>query len=85
MAFRLPVITAPSGGINEIITDGENGFIVKRNDEDLLINRLRQLKKDPSLRRRLGGNAYLTVNKQFNTGRMAEQIIQFCEKTGRKQ
>lgn len=85
MAFRLPVITAPSGGINEIITDGENGFIVKRNDENLLINRLRQLKKDPSLRRRLGGNAYLTVNKQFNTGRMAEQIIQFCEKTGRKQ
>ena len=82
MALQIPVITAPSGGITEIIEDGVNGFVVNRDDEINLINRLKQLKLQPELGRMLGRNASRTINEQFSTDRMARQIINFCTEIG---
>ena len=51
MGNGLPLISfdIPTGP-NEIITDGENGFLVKENDVETLVNRMKTLIEDGCLR-----------------------------------
>ena len=54
MAWGLPVVTTRVGAIPELITDGENGFLVEPGDVEALVNRLRDLSRSPDLRRSMG-------------------------------
>lgn len=49
MAFGLPAIATTSGAAGEIITDGENGFLIPPDDPVILAARLRQLVEDREL------------------------------------
>lgn len=55
-ACGVPVVTTPVGNMPELIRDGENGFFVTR-DVDEIAARLRRLRDDPELRERMGRNA----------------------------
>lgn len=61
MGYGIPVIATPVGGIPEVITDGENGFLVSPGDVDGIVNALSSLVKDPSLRKVMGENARRAV------------------------
>ncbi len=50
MAAGVPVITTSSGGNRELIRQGENGFMVKYNDEFNLLEAIKTLSKDADLR-----------------------------------
>ena len=50
----LPIITTKVSGTEDIITDGENGFIVPVNDEDAMMQSLRVLIADEQLMREMG-------------------------------
>jgi glycosyltransferase involved in cell wall biosynthesis len=78
MALKLPVISALSGGITEVINDGENGFIINRNDEKTLVNRMHQLQRDFNQRQIMGEKAFQTIQNQFSLDRMGGEIIEFC-------
>lgn len=52
MGQGLPVVATPSGGIPEMIVDGESGFIV--GDAEMLADALVSLARDPLLRGRIG-------------------------------
>jgi glycosyltransferase involved in cell wall biosynthesis len=78
MALGIPVITTPSGGVTEVIKDGENGYIVNREDVPALVNRIQQLYTQIELRRNLAQKAYQTIQKQFSPSVMANKIIDFC-------
>jgi glycosyltransferase involved in cell wall biosynthesis len=54
MVHGLPVIAGLYGGAVEVVTDGENGFLVPWGDEFLLAQRLEALVRDPGLRARMG-------------------------------
>ena len=54
MAFGKPVVGCTSGGIPEVVVDGETGFLVGYGDLDALVSRLVTLLQDPELRKRLG-------------------------------
>lgn len=54
MAAGKPVVAARSGGIPEVVVDGETGLLVPPGDSDALGAALRRLAGDPALRRRLG-------------------------------
>lgn len=54
MAFGLPIVATRCGGIPELVTDGENGFLVPPNDGESLARAIQTLTADPALRARYG-------------------------------
>ena len=66
MAMGLPVIATPNTGAEELIDDGENGFVVPARDPAAVANRLRQLAHDPALRREIGRRARARVAGGFD-------------------
>lgn len=59
-ASGLPIVTTRVGNMPELIVDGENGFFFDRTVEGLA-SRLRRLRDDSALRRRMGAAARASV------------------------
>ena len=62
-ANALPVICFEVGGNNEIISDGENGFLINPFDEAQLKNAISKLASDDTLRKKLSENAISSAEK----------------------
>jgi glycosyltransferase involved in cell wall biosynthesis len=81
MAASLPIITTRVGAMEEVIAEGENGFIIEANDADALRNRLDRLEKSPELRLRMGQRSRQIGEREFdidkNANRIAELLLQF--------
>ncbi|MGC9444032.1 MAG: glycosyltransferase family 4 protein [Candidatus Methanospirareceae archaeon] len=58
MAFGLPIVATRCGGILELVTDGENGFLVPPTDSASLAAAIETLAADPALRARCGRRSY---------------------------
>jgi glycosyltransferase involved in cell wall biosynthesis len=54
MAFGLPIVATRCGGMLELVTDGDNGFLVPPNDVASLAEAIEILAEDPALRDRFG-------------------------------
>jgi len=67
MTAALPIVAANRGGIPEIISDGQNGFIIKQYDEPLAYaESINKLLKDEKLMRRIGTINRDLVCKRYN-------------------
>lgn len=66
-ACRTPVVATRSGGIPEIVVDGENGFLVDIGDVAALANRVQRLIDDGALRARMGEAGRARVEAEFTT------------------
>jgi len=65
MALGKPVIASKVGGLREIIQDGENGFLVKPGDPQMIAEKLRLLLRNKNLRDNLGKAARNTVFAEY--------------------
>lgn len=54
MAAGLAVVATPVGAVEDIVSDGETGFLVPPGDVPALRNALSRLVEEPELRRRMG-------------------------------
>lgn len=74
MAYGLPCIATPVGGIPQVICDGENGILTSVGNYDELAKKLAMLLDDPGLRQRIGFAARETIAAEFdvetNIGRL---------------
>lgn len=68
MAWGLPVIATPSGGIPTLIDDGTNGFLVPMRDSDTLAERIQRLLDEPDLAEQVGeqARAYVTEHHSWD-------------------
>ncbi|TSC73181.1 MAG: glycosyltransferase [Parcubacteria group bacterium Gr01-1014_38] len=57
MACGLPIVTTDVPGNQEIVREGENGFLIPVGDTERLAQTLAWLIRDPALRRRLGAQS----------------------------
>ena len=77
-AHKLPIVSTPIGALPDIVSEGENGFLVPCNDTDALAQRLIELLGDPARCRRFGEHGYLATKDKYTweaTGhRLAENI-----------
>ena len=75
MASGTPVVASRTGGLPEVVRDGDNGFLVKSGDAAELRDRLELLLGNPALARRMGSNARDTVTQQFTWTKTAERCL----------
>lgn len=54
LASGLPILATKTGGTTELVTDGENGFIIKMKDADDLAQKIELLINDNDLRQKMG-------------------------------
>ena len=66
MACGVPVISTRSGGPDGIISEGEDGYLIERNDVAALTERLVALLSSDMLNAQLGEAARKTVEKRFS-------------------
>lgn len=75
MALGKPVIATRGGGTDEVIIDGENGFLINPNDSDQLVKSIQKLMNDASLKQKLGAKSYEIAHNRFDVKIMTENYI----------
>jgi glycosyltransferase involved in cell wall biosynthesis len=76
MACGTPVVASRTGGLAEVVADGETGFLVAPGDEEALGDRLALLLSDRRLAARLGANARDLVLERFTWRACAERCLE---------
>lgn len=74
MACGLPVVSTSAGGIPELVTHGENGFLTAPGDVTGIEHHLATLLDDPELRQQMGEAARRTVESGYDVNSAAEQL-----------
>jgi len=74
MAAGLPVVAVRTGGIPEMIAEGETGFLVEARDTAAMAERLRRLAADPALRFRMGAAGRARAFAEFGRDAVALRI-----------
>lgn len=79
MAAGCPVIGSDTGGISDIVADGENGFLVPEQRPDLLAERIVCIISDSTLRDRFQKNGLATVRDRFSWDRISDMFSEAYE------
>lgn len=65
-ACALPVVVARSGGLPEVVVDGQTGFVVAREDSSAAAKAVQTLVEDAGLRRRMGQAGRAHVERHYD-------------------
>lgn len=80
MAMEKSIVTSNIGWANEMIIDGESGFLVNPEDHCFFAERILQLLQDEQLSIQMGINARERVEEKFTTSKLAKDNIEFYKK-----
>ena len=85
MACEVPVISSRVGGIPEVVTDGETGFLSEVGDVQKMAADAAKLLSDEQLRHEMGSKARESAISRYSTDKVIPQYISFYEEVlGRK-
>ena len=79
MALSKPVVVTAAGGCPELVTSGENGYLVEPADCTGLSKAIVNILKDPVLAERMGDNSRKKV-EQFSVDKMVERTEELYER-----
>jgi len=79
MACGLPVVATATTGSQEIITDGEDGFLVPIGDSPALARKILYLLNNPAKAKKMGETGKKMVRKRFNQQKIIKRIIDFWQ------
>ena len=82
LAAGTPVIATATGGVGEVVHDGENGLLVRLGDARALGDAVRRYFGDEELRRRLRAGAAPSV-EQYSQDRIFAELEQTLERVAR--
>jgi N-acetyl-alpha-D-glucosaminyl L-malate synthase BshA len=80
MACEVPVIASRVGGLPEVVTHGETGFLVEVGDTEMMAQCVTELFSDTEKRRAMGARARQQAVARFNTDRVIPQYIALYER-----
>jgi glycosyltransferase involved in cell wall biosynthesis len=80
MACGLPVIAASTGGVPDIVRDGENGLLVEAGQELPLRDAILRLYDDPGLRQRMAAAALRMIQEKFSVEHVVGDYKRLYEK-----
>ena len=73
-ACALPVVVAHSGGLPEVVVDGQTGFIVAREDSSAAAQAVQTLVEDAELRRHMGQAGRAHVERHYDWQDSVERL-----------
>ena len=71
MSYEMPIISTPVGGIPEIVSNGENGYLVEPGNKEDIYKAIMSLLNDADLRNRMG---------RISLSRVGEHLPEYVEK-----
>ena len=84
MACEVPVIASRVGGIPEVVTDGETGFLSDVGDVEKMANDAARLLADEDMRREMGKRARESAVSRYRTDIVIPQYIDFYNRVLKK-
>jgi N-acetyl-alpha-D-glucosaminyl L-malate synthase BshA len=84
MACEVPVIASRVGGIPEVVTDGETGFLSEVGNVEKMAEDAARLLQDATLRREIGKRARESAVSRYRTDIIIPQYIEFYERVLKK-
>jgi glycosyltransferase involved in cell wall biosynthesis len=82
MAAGKPVVATSVGGVAEMVSDGETGFLVDVGDVNALADALLRLLRDPSLRVRIGQSGHSFAIENYHADTVARRTYAVYQKVG---
>jgi glycosyltransferase involved in cell wall biosynthesis len=79
MACEVPVVASRVGGLPEVVTDGETGYLSPVGDVDKMATDAARLLTDHKLRREMGQHARDSAISRYRTDVIIPQYISFYE------
>ena len=84
MACEVPVIASRVGGIPEVVTDGETGFLSEVGDVEKMAEDAARLLTDVTLRHEMGKRARESAVTRYRTDLVIPKYIEFYERVLKK-
>jgi glycosyltransferase involved in cell wall biosynthesis len=78
-ACKVPVVATKAGGIPEVITNGETGFLAEIKDSETLSDYVLEIITNNNLNKNIKTNAFNLVNKNHDLRIMEENYYQFYQ------
>lgn len=75
-AAGLPIIANRTGGLVDVVRDGENGFLLQPGDQNALLERLRELTARADLRQQMGRASRAFAEARFDAVANAQRVAQ---------
>ncbi len=79
MAMGLPVIASQTGGLGELVDDGDTGFLFERGNAGELAHRLRQLWNGPALCSRLGQRGRVKAMREYSETVFTDRLFGYYD------
>ena len=83
MAVGTPVVSTAYAGVEELVTDGSDGFVVPLGDAHALAEKYMLLIDDPSLRRRMGAVGMEKIRQRFTIRALGANLYDVYDRTYR--
>ena len=80
MACEVPVVASRVGGVPEVVTDGETGFLSEVGDVDKMANDAARLLSDAEMRFEMGKRARESAVSRYRTDIVIPQYLDFYQK-----
>lgn len=80
MAAGKPVVASDTGGIPEVVVDGETGILVPPRDHAAMAAAIVRLLADPALRAEMGAAGQARVRRRFTVERMVAETLTVYER-----
>ena len=84
MATSLPIVGTRAAGLDQLVTEGENGYLVPVGDAPALANRLGRLINNPYERYRMGQESRKVAERQFSWEYITAQYVDIYERVLQK-
>jgi L-malate glycosyltransferase len=80
MAARKPIVATATGGIPEVVEDGETGMLVPPRDHEGMAAAIVTLLEDPALRARMGAAGLARARQRFSAERMVKDTLRVYQR-----
>ena len=79
MACEVPVVASRVGGVPEVVTDGDTGFLSAVGDVDKMAEDAGRMLADPELRSNMGRRARESAVSRYHTNKVIPEYLKFYE------
>jgi len=80
MAAGKPIVATSTGGIPEVVVDGETGMLVAPRDHEGMATAIVALLRDPTLRARMGAAGLARARQRFSVERMVKDTLRVYQR-----